>query len=66
MLKFEGDQEFFRDFIVLANSAAFNEHLKNNLVSGIEELSATCISSEECDEYGQFAQTLISLQVTIH
>ena len=61
---FEGDQEFFRDFIVLANSAAFNQHLKNNLVSGIDELSSTCISSEECDEYGHFAQTLISLQVT--
>ena len=60
---FEGDQEFFRDFIVLANSPAFNEHLKNSLASGIEELSLTSIDSDDCDGYAHFAEALISLQV---
>ncbi|KAI9565452.1 hypothetical protein GHT06_009244 [Daphnia sinensis] len=58
-MHFEGDQEFFRDFILLAASPAFNEHLKNSLVSGIEDLS----SSEDCDDRAQFAETVIALQV---
>uniref|UniRef100_A0A0P5J8S4 Codanin-1 n=1 Tax=Daphnia magna TaxID=35525 RepID=A0A0P5J8S4_9CRUS len=58
-MHFEGDQEFFRDFILLAASPAFNEHLKNSLVSGIEDLS----SSEDCDDRAQFAETIIALQV---
>lgn len=57
-LTFEGDQEFFRDFIVLAGSPAFNEHLKNSLASGIEEFSA-----EDCDDQVQFAETVVALQV---
>ena len=56
---FVGDQEFFRDFILLAASPAFNEHLKNSLVTGIEELSR----SEDCDSRAQFAETVIALQV---
>lgn len=56
---FEGDQEFFREFILLAESPAFNEHLKNSLVDGIEELSR----SEDCDKTVQFAETVIALQV---
>ena len=62
---FEGDQEFFRDFILLAGSAAFNEHLKNCLVSGIEELSsAAAVVREDCaDDRGVFAETLTALRV---
>lgn len=55
---FEGDQEFFRDFILLAESPAFNEHLKNSLTSGIEEFSI-----EDCDEPVQYSETVIALQV---
>lgn len=58
-IAFVGDQEFFRDFILLAASPAFNEHLKNSLVAGIEDLSR----SEECDSRAQFAETVIALQV---
>lgn len=58
-MNFEGDQEFFRDFILLAASPSFNEHLKNNLLSGIEDLS----SSEDCDDRAQFAENIIALQV---
>ena len=57
-LAFEGDQEFFRGFIVLAGSPAFNEHLKNNLASGIEEFSV-----EDCDDAVQFSDAVVALQV---
>ena len=56
---FEGDQEFFRDFIILAASPSFNEHLKNSLLSGIEDLS----SSKDVDDRAQFAENVIALQV---
>lgn len=58
-LAFEGDQEFFRDFIILASSPSFNEHLKNSLIDGIEELSY----SEDFDDQDRFADTVIALQV---
>ena len=58
-ISFEGDQEFFRDFILLASSPAFNEHLKNSLMNGIEDLSR----SEDGDDQAQFAETVIALQV---
>jgi len=56
---FEGDQEFFRDFIQLAANPAFNEHLKNCLVSGIEQGSR----AEDCDETDRFAEMVIALKV---
>ena len=56
---FEGDQAFFRDFIQLAANPAFNEHLKNCLVSGIEQGSR----AEDCDEADRFAETVIALKV---
>ena len=58
-MAFEGDQEFFRDFILLAASPAFNEHLKISLVSGIEDLTR----SDDCENEAQFAETVIALQV---
>ena len=67
---FEGDQEFFRDFILLANSTAFNEHLKNCLVSDIEDLYRNAIadsSREDCETEGRdayhLAETVVSLRV---
>lgn len=59
LTEFDGDQEFFRDFILLANSPAFNEHLKISLASGIEEFSV----AEDCDDPSRFAETVVALQV---
>ena len=61
VVHFEGDQEFFRDFIQLAANPALNEHLKNSLVTGIEE---GC-RAEDWDDQGtdRFAQTVIALRV---
>ena len=36
---FHGCQEFYRDFIVIANNATFNQHLTNAMVAKLKEVS---------------------------
>ena len=68
LTEFEGDQQFFRDFIVLASSSAFNEHLKNSFISEIDELNEQSLLTigdrgDTSQNHGKFCETVISLRV---
>ncbi len=66
---FDGDQEFFRQFILLADSPAFNYHLADCLVGAVDELSATPGADQDSDAdadtrpLAHLTQTVISLRV---